>query len=169
MGSLSAAGAEAKQGPAPGKAGRGLILLVDDEQSIARAYARTLGAVGFAVEIAFDGKSAAAAARERNFDVIVSDIAMPEMNGLELLRDVREHDLDVPFVLMTGGPAIDSAVRAVEYGALRYLIKPIAPGELEAVVSRAVRLHQIARVKREALEVFQQEGKHIGDRAGLEA
>jgi EAL domain-containing protein (putative c-di-GMP-specific phosphodiesterase class I) len=169
MGSLSAAGVEAKQGPESEAAGRGLVLLVDDEQSIARAYARTLGAACFAVEIAFDGKAAAAAARERNFDVIVSDIAMPEMNGLELLRAVREHDLDVPFVLMTGGPAIESAVRAVEYGALRYLIKPVTASELEEVVVRAVRLHQMARIKREALEMFRLEGKHLGDRAGLEA
>jgi EAL domain-containing protein (putative c-di-GMP-specific phosphodiesterase class I) len=94
---------------------------------------------------------------------------MPQMNGLDLLRAVREHDLDVPFILMTGGPAIESAVRAVEYGALRYLIKPIEPSQLEEVVRRAVRLHQIARVKREALEVLQSEGKQIGDRAGLEA
>jgi EAL domain-containing protein (putative c-di-GMP-specific phosphodiesterase class I) len=168
MGSLSASGAEAKQGPESEAAGRGLVLLVDDEQSIARAYARTLGAAGFAVEVAFDGKEAAAAARERSFDVIVSDIAMPEMNGLELLRAVREHDLDVPFVLMTGGPAIDSAVRAVEYGALRYLIKPISAAELEEVVARAVRLHQMARIKREALEMLRMDGKHLGDRAGLE-
>ncbi len=168
MGSLSASGAEMKQGPETDATGRGLVLLVDDEQSIARAYARTLGAAGFAVEVAFDGKAAAAAARERNFDVIVSDIAMPEMNGLELLRTVREHDLDVPFVLMTGGPAVESAVRAVEYGALRYLIKPISTAELEEVVARAVRLHQMARIKREALEMFRTEGKHLGDRAGLE-
>jgi EAL domain-containing protein (putative c-di-GMP-specific phosphodiesterase class I) len=150
-------------------ASRGLILLVDDEQSIARAYARTLGAAGFSVETAGDGRAAAAAARDRDFDVIISDITMPEMNGLELLRAVREHDLDVPVVLMTGGPAIDSAVRAMEYGALRYLIKPIDPAELEEVVARAVRLHQMAKIKREALEMFRLEGKHLGDRAGLEA
>jgi EAL domain-containing protein (putative c-di-GMP-specific phosphodiesterase class I) len=150
-------------------ASRGAILLVDDEPAIARAYARTLGAAGFAVETAVDGRTAAAAARARNFDVIVSDIAMPEMNGLELLRTVREHDLDVPFVLMTGGPAIDSAVRAIEYGALRYLIKPIDPADLEEVVARACRLHQMAKIKREALEVFRLEGKHLGDLAGLEA
>ena len=169
MGSLSASGAMSKQGPEADAATRGLVLLVDDEQSIARAYAWTLGAAGFAVEIAFDGKAAAAAARERHFDVIVSDIAMPEMNGLELLRSVREHDLDVPFVLMTGGPAVESAVRAVEYGALRYLIKPVSAGELEEVVARAVRLHQMARIKREALEMFRIDGKHLVDRAGLEA
>jgi len=57
----------------------------------------------------------------------------------------------------------------MEYGALRYLIKPIDPSELEEVVTRAVRLHQMAKIKREALEMFRLEGKHLGDRAGLEA
>jgi EAL domain-containing protein (putative c-di-GMP-specific phosphodiesterase class I) len=155
--------------PAVDAPSRGLILLVDDEPAIARAYGRTLGAAGFSVVTATDGREAATAAREQNFDVIVSDITMPEMNGLELLRAVREHDLDVPFVLMTGGPAVDSAVRAVEYGALRYLIKPVEPAELEEVIARAVRLHQMAKIKREALEMFRLEGKHLGDRASLEA
>src|SRR5262249_47724323 len=63
----------------------------------------------------------------------------------------------------------ESAVQAMEYGALRYLIKPIDPEELEEAVTRAVRLHQMAKIKREALELFRLEGKHLGDRAGLEA
>jgi len=94
---------------------------------------------------------------------------MPEMDGIELLRHIREHDLDVPFVIMTGGPAVQSAARAMEYGALRYLIKPVTPEDLEAVIARAVRLHQMAKIKREALEMFRLEGKHLGDRASLEA
>jgi EAL domain-containing protein (putative c-di-GMP-specific phosphodiesterase class I) len=57
----------------------------------------------------------------------------------------------------------------MEYGALRYLIKPIEAKQLEEVVARAVRLHQMAKIKREALELFRLEGKHLGDRAGLEA
>jgi EAL domain-containing protein (putative c-di-GMP-specific phosphodiesterase class I) len=94
---------------------------------------------------------------------------MPGMNGLALLRSVRQHDLDVPVILMTGGPAIESAVEAMEYGALLYLIKPIEAQQLEDVVTRAVRLHQMARIKREALELFQLDNKALGDRAGLEA
>src|SRR6187455_922133 len=95
-------------GPAPAPVqidapSRGLILLVDDEPGIARAYARTLGTAGFTVITAADGNEAAQAARDKSFDVIVSDIAMPGMDGLELLRTVREVDLDVPFVIMTGG------------------------------------------------------------------
>jgi EAL domain-containing protein (putative c-di-GMP-specific phosphodiesterase class I) len=151
-----------------GEAVRGLILLVDDEPTIARGYARILSASGFVVEVAHDGQEAADLARKKSFDVIVSDIAMPQMSGLMLLRSVREHDLDVPVILMTGGPAIESAVQAMEYGALRYLIKPVEAKQLEEVVARAVRLHQMAKIKREALELFRLEGKHLGDRAGLE-
>ena len=146
----------------------GLVLLVDDEPTIVRGFARILTAAGFSVQVAHDGREAAELARQKSFDVIVSDIAMPEMNGLELLRAVREHDLDVPVILMTGGPAIESAVQAMEYGALRYLIKPVEAKQLEEVVARATRLHQMAKIKREALELFRLEGKHLGDRAGLE-
>jgi EAL domain-containing protein (putative c-di-GMP-specific phosphodiesterase class I) len=145
-----------------------MILLVDDEPTIVRGFARILTAAGFTVEVAHDGREAAELARAKSFDVIVSDIAMPEMNGLQLLRSVREHDLDVPVILMTGGPAVESAVQAMEYGALRYLIKPVEAKYLEEVVARATRLHQMAKIKREALELFRLEGKHLGDRAGLE-
>src|SRR6478735_2156428 len=148
---------------------RGLILLVDDEPAVARAYGRTLRLANYTVVTAADGHEAALAAREKSFDVIISDIAMPGMDGINLLRAVREHDLDVPFVIMTGGPAVDSAARAMEYGALRYLIKPVSPLVLDEVVTRAIRLHQMAKIKREALEMFRLEGKHLGDRASLEA
>src|SRR5581483_6512256 len=136
---------------------RGVVLLVDDEPTIVRGYARILKAGGFNVEIAHDGVEAAELTRSRAFDVIVSDISMPGMNGLALLRTVREHDLDVPVILMTGGPAVESAVQAMEYGALRYLIKPIEARHLVEVVARAARLHQMAKIKREALELFRLE------------
>jgi EAL domain-containing protein (putative c-di-GMP-specific phosphodiesterase class I) len=149
--------------------GRGVVLLVDDEPTITRGYARNLAASGYTVEVANDGRAAAAMVRERQFDVIVSDISMPGMGGLELLRAVREHDLDVPVVIMTGGPAVQSAVEAMEYGAHRYLIKPIDPAHLEDVVARAVRMHQMARVRREALEQYRAGGRQLGDRASLDA
>lgn len=148
---------------------RGVILLADDEPTITRGYGRSLSASGYTVEVAHDGNQAAALFRQKAFDVIISDISMPGMSGLELLRAVREHDLDVPVIIMTGAPAVQSAVEAMEYGAHRYLIKPIDPVELEEVVARAVRLHQMARVRREALEQYRAGGRQLGDRAGLEA
>ena len=152
--------------PAPA---RSVVLLVDDEPTITRGYARTLTSAGYIVDVAHDGNEAAALFRAKAYDVIVSDISMPGMSGLQLLRAVREHDLDVPVIIMTGLPAVQSAVEAMEYGALRYLIKPIEPSQLEDVVARAVRLHQMARVRREALEQYRAGGRQLGDRAGLEA
>jgi EAL domain-containing protein (putative c-di-GMP-specific phosphodiesterase class I) len=153
----------------PSTTARGSVLLVDDEPTITRGYARNLAASGYTVEVAHDGIAAAAMIRERQFDVIVSDISMPGMTGLELLRAVREHDLDVPVVIMTGGPAVQSAVEAMEYGAHRYLIKPVDSTQLEEVLARAVRMHQMARVRREALEQYRAGGRQLGDRASLDA
>jgi len=150
-------------------ASRGAVLLVDDEPTITRSYARNLRSAGYIVETAQDGAEAVARFGERFFDVIVSDISMPGMGGLAMLREIRERDLDVPVIIMTGGPAVQSAIEAIEYGALRYFVKPIAAAQLEEAVSRAVRLHQMARVRREALELYRAGGSPLGDRAGLEA
>src|SRR5215468_6292779 len=147
----------------------GRILLVDDEPVTARGYARALTAAGYQVTVAHDGREAAALTKSQTFDVVVSDIAMPDMDGLALLRTIRQADLDVPMIFMTGSPAIESAVAAIEYGAFRYLLKPVAPAALLDVVERGVRVHRLARVRREAAMVRELDGKPIGDRAGLEA
>jgi len=145
------------------------VMVVDDEPATARGYARTLAAAGFKVSVAHDGREAAGLAKTTRFDVIVSDIAMPDMDGLALLRAIREGDLDVPMIFMTGSPALESAVQAIEYGAFRYLVKPVEPAALLEVVARAARVHKLAQVRREAAMVQELEGKPIGDRAGLEA
>ncbi|MES1165064.1 MAG: EAL domain-containing protein [Verrucomicrobiota bacterium] len=145
------------------------MLVVDDEPVTARGYARALSAAGYKVNVAHDGREAAAMAKAHSYDVIVSDIAMPDMDGLGLLRTIRESDLDVPMIFMTGSPALESAVTAIEYGAFRYLVKPISPEAMLESVARAVRVHNLARVRREAMQVHELEGKPIGDRAGLEA
>lgn len=144
------------------------VLLVDDDAVILRAYKNVMLARGFAVETASNGKAAVALLQAASFDVIVSDISMPEMNGLEFLRAVRQHDLEVPMILMTGEPNLDSAIHAVEYGAFRYLVKPVEPTLLESIVRRAVGLHKLARLKREALELAQ-EGLRLGETAALES
>src|SRR3569623_2918648 len=112
--------------------------------------------------------AAAELGRTRTFDVVVSDVTMPGMSGLELLRAVREHDLDLPVVLMTGGPDVKDAIKAMEYGAFRYLAKPVPLPELTDVVARAARLPQMARVRREALQELSRGGHALSDRAGLE-
>jgi EAL domain-containing protein (putative c-di-GMP-specific phosphodiesterase class I) len=144
------------------------LLLVDDDPAVIRAYGRSLARDGITVATASDGKEAAEHVKAGSFDVIVSDISMPEMNGIDLLRAVRAHDLDVPVILMTGKPGLDSAIRAVEFGAFRYLVKPVASAELLEMVLRASKLHAIAKLKRQALELPGGEGGKISERAALE-
>lgn len=100
------------------------------------------------VDSAGDGAQALALLRENSYEVIFTDISMPGMSGLEFLRAVREFDPDVPVVLVTGSPALETAIEAVEHGAFRYLLKPVAIQDLKSVTERAIRLHAISRLKR---------------------
>jgi EAL domain-containing protein (putative c-di-GMP-specific phosphodiesterase class I) len=94
---------------------------------------------------------------------------MPDMDGIELLRRVREHDLDMPVVLMTGQPRVETAVQAVDLGALRYLLKPVAGAALAETISNAVRLRRLALWKREALTYTGAPDGLVGDPAGLQS
>jgi EAL domain-containing protein (putative c-di-GMP-specific phosphodiesterase class I)/ActR/RegA family two-component response regulator len=143
-------------------------LLVDDDPTILHGYSRMLERHGATIETASNGKEAVERVKNRPFDVIVSDISMPEMTGLEFLKAVRAHDLDVPVILATGEPSLESAMRAVEYGAFRYLPKPVSPELLWETVSYAAKLHKLAVVKRQALEMPGREGPRLGERAALE-
>jgi EAL domain-containing protein (putative c-di-GMP-specific phosphodiesterase class I) len=145
------------------------VLLIDDHPKLLRALAKILGHAGYEVTTAGDGREALEQLRLASFDAIVSDIMMPHMTGLELLRAVREQDLDVPVILMTGAPGMESAAEAVEYGAFRYLCKPVETAALESAVKRAVLMHGLAKVKRRALDLLGEEGLRLSDRAALEA
>ncbi len=142
---------------------------MDDDPAVLRAYRKALSARGWAVETASDGAQAIDRLRGETFDVIVSDVSMPEVGGLEFLRSVREQDLDVPVVLMTGAPKLESAMRAVESGAFSYLIKPVEVGVLDDTLRRASRLHRLAQLKRQALEIAGTDRRWFGDQASLEA
>jgi EAL domain-containing protein (putative c-di-GMP-specific phosphodiesterase class I) len=147
---------------------RGLVLLVEDDPSLLRAYARVLAQAGFSVVKSPSGRDAAAAMTNTRFDAVVSDINMPEMSGIQLLRWVRERDLDLPVVLITGDPAIETAIKAVEYGALRYLVKPVDKELLERTTAHAVLFRRVADLKRQALEHLGENAHQPADRAGLD-
>jgi EAL domain-containing protein (putative c-di-GMP-specific phosphodiesterase class I) len=103
------------------------------------------------------------------YDVVVSDIGLPGASGIELLRKVRQHDLDVPVILVTGAPELDSAIAALEYGAFRYFVKPLDREATLVSVRRAMSAHRLAKLKRTALEFVPAAARFLGDRAALEA
>jgi EAL domain-containing protein (putative c-di-GMP-specific phosphodiesterase class I) len=144
------------------------LLLVDDEAELLRSYSRALRQAGFDVETAADGETAVEVFRRGDFAAVVSDITMPGMSGVQLLRAIREHDLDVPVILVTGAPSVESAIQALDYGALRYLVKPVPIGQLTEVIQTAMNLRRMAGMKRKALELLGENERQVGDRAGLE-
>lgn len=129
------------------------ILIVDDNASLLRIYERMLGGLGYEIDLCLDGEQAERAISERSYDVILSDINMPKLDGMELLGRVRARDPHVPVVLITGSPELDTAIRAVEQGALRYLRKPLKRDDLRKVTEEAVRAHAVSRAKQEAVDL----------------
>lgn len=150
----------------PSHQARGRVLVAEDEQALARSLTRLLSGAGYEVVTACDGHSAVEALKNQEFNVVLSDIQMPGMTGLDLLRTVREHDLDVPVVLMTADPRIETAAQAVELGALQYLVKPVPVDTLFKAMERATKLHLMAKMKRETMKLLGNEPA-AGDRAGL--
>jgi EAL domain-containing protein (putative c-di-GMP-specific phosphodiesterase class I) len=148
---------------------RGRVLVVDDEPDLLDVLGALLTDAGWQVDTAPNGRAALRLVDGHRYEVVLSDIDMPGMNGLELLREIRARDLDVPVLLITGHPRVDTAVEALENGALRYLRKPIRERDLAAAVEDAARLHRMARLKREALAAIGLEDRLPSDRAGLEA
>ncbi|MFN7974684.1 MAG: EAL domain-containing protein [Acidobacteriota bacterium] len=143
------------------------ILVVDDDEAIRRILKRILESAGFSVDVAGDGAEALGLVASGSYDAIFSDISMPAMDGLAMLRAIRRYDLDVPVVLITGAPAMQTAMLAIEYGAAGYLEKPIEPAKLRETAQHSVRMHALAKLKRRALELHGKEGLY-GDRASAE-
>jgi|GEM_PF-427485 EAL domain-containing protein (putative c-di-GMP-specific phosphodiesterase class I)/ActR/RegA family two-component response regulator len=146
----------------------GRVLLVDDEDIVRAGHGQVLTRAGWTVVAEGDARLAAKRLAVESFDVIVTDLVMPSMSGLDLLRTAREYDLDVPVVILTGRPDVQSAMEAMQYGAFRYIDKPVLPATLVDVVGRARDLHMMASFKREALSVLELPNRALGDRAGLE-
>jgi two-component system response regulator HydG len=114
------------------------VLVADDEPSARSGMASLLKDEGFEVVLAEDGPSALARFQETGPDILVTDLRMPGMDGIELMRRVRELDQDVIAVLVTAYADVETAVRAMQEGAEHYLTKPIQLDELLLVIHRAL-------------------------------
>jgi EAL domain-containing protein (putative c-di-GMP-specific phosphodiesterase class I) len=150
-------------------AGARRVLIIDDEPAVLRVIGLLLERHGFAVASASNARDGLSLLADKGFDVVLSDIIMPELSGLDFLRELRQHDLDVPVILMTAGATLDSALDAIEYGAQQYLLKPVEPEALVHSVGRAAALGELARMKRAALALQAGNAIPYGDRATLEA
>jgi DNA-binding NtrC family response regulator len=115
------------------------ILVVDDEMGVRTMCADLLKRDGHEVEAAGSASEALARFSEREFDIVLSDINMPEMDGIELCRKLREHQPEQIVILITGYPSLESAVKGMKEGARDYVTKPFTPDEMRLVIGRALK------------------------------
>ena len=120
------------------------ILIVEDEEKIARFVTLELEHEGYQVEHAADGRTAVDLALERNYDLILLDVLLPQLNGMEVLRRVRKHK-DVPVIMVTARDAVMDKVAGLDAGADDYLTKPFAIEELFARIRVALKRSEAVR------------------------
>lgn len=116
------------------------ILLADDEAELSRAVGAILTYSNYDVDLVYNGKDATKKALEKEYDVIILDIMMPVMDGIEALKLIRKHDIKTPIMLLTAKSQVDDKVEGLDAGANDYLTKPFDKKELLArirVLTRA--------------------------------
>lgn len=114
------------------------VLIVDDEEVIRDVCSQILEAEGYEVSTACNGREALREVSENEFDVVVTDIMMPDMSGLELLEVIKSTSLDICTVVITGLGTFDMATQSDRLGAREFVVKPFTPDELSAAVGKAL-------------------------------
>lgn len=119
------------------------ILVIDDEVFVRELLVEYFGRLDYEVVAAESGLAGIEAARSQKFNVVLVDLKMPGINGIETLQEIRRIDPLSLIIIMTGYPTIDSSIEALRAGAHDYVIKPFKLGELRDVVERAVQEYQL--------------------------
>jgi DNA-binding NtrC family response regulator len=120
------------------------VLVVDDEQNSREGLSKILTKEGYSVHTAENGKKALIEAENNRFDLIITDLRMPEMDGIEVLEKLREKNKDIGVVIVTAYGEVNSYLKAMNLGAFEYLNKPIHLEELRRVINKA--LHESSKV-----------------------
>lgn len=131
------------------------ILVVDDEGAIRYSVSKTLQRVGYRVSEAASGEEALELIRNQEFDVVLTDIMMPGINGVELLRHIKEALPDASVILMTGYASLGTAIEALRLGAHDYLIKPSSSHDIKLSVSEGYKRSRNLKRRRDLLMVIQ--------------
>lgn len=119
------------------------LLVVDDERALCAGIQEALQREGYVVDTAHDGATALQLVGEHKYNVVLTDVRMPAIDGVQLLKQARQRSRDTQFILMTAFGTVESAVEAMKEGAYDYLTKPIDIKRLRALVGKALELHAV--------------------------
>ncbi|MGQ0506766.1 MAG: sigma-54-dependent transcriptional regulator [Myxococcaceae bacterium] len=118
------------------------VLVVDDEANLRKVLATMLRREGYDVTVAPDGEQGLAEFQSSGSDIVVTDLVMPKLGGMELLRSINATHPEVPVIVITAHGTVDSAVEAIKAGAFDYITKPFDQSELTAVIAKAAKTHE---------------------------
>ena len=121
------------------------ILVVDDDEGVRQVLGQSLQDAGFRVSSVESGEKAVAAAREETFDLVILDMVLPRVDGMEVLRDITAAKPDLPVVMITGYASVETAIKAMKMGAVDYIVKPFRMEEVELVVGKALERSHLRR------------------------
>jgi len=121
------------------------ILLVDDEELLVKSCSRLLEQEGYQVVTAYRGRDALELARRHHPDIVLADLMLPDMDGMELLREVRQLDPQTLVIMITGFATVDSSIEAIRAGAYDYIPKPFTATQLQILVGRAANQVRLVR------------------------
>ncbi len=133
---------------------RANILIVDDEEVVRRSHLRSLASVGCNAQATGDGQEALRVMEQHPFDVILLDLRMPGLDGMDVLKTIKERWPECEVVVITGYPTIESAKESVRLGAFNYLAKPVGPDDVikaanDAITHKRWALHSDGEFKRD--------------------
>jgi two-component system, NtrC family, response regulator AtoC len=120
------------------------ILVVDDEPNLRRVLSAQLERDGYEVHTAEDGEQALGILKEHHIDLVITDLRMPRLDGMELLRRAQRMDAELPVVMITAHGTVDNAVEALKTGAFDYLTKPFDQMEVRTIVAKALRTRDLS-------------------------
>jgi len=126
------------------------LLVVDDEEPIRRMFEDYFGSLGYQVVTARSGRDALEKFIPGEFDCVLSDLMMPEMDGMEFLSQLRAVDKKTKFFMMTGYPSVDSAIDAIKHGAYDYITKPVNMEDVCIKIERAIHVRGVERSLKKA-------------------
>ena len=143
------------------------VLVIDDEQIVLNSVKRVLGQAGFDVETTLSGRQGLEWALNKTYDVVLTDIRMPDIGGMIVLRDIKRAKPEVPVMIITGYANVQSAVQAMKLGAADYVEKPFTPDQLLKAVNLVIESATTTTPEKQSL-IHREEILAILDRAATD-
>lgn len=139
------------------------LLVCEDDEDICRTFSQYLESEGYAVESAFNGKEALEKAKEKKFSIALVDIMMPEMDGIEVIRRLKEITPDIDAVIITAHSSLNTAISALKLGAYDYLRKPVKLDEIGKVINNIVHQQKMIEAEKASVACIKDKLKKVAE------